>query len=154
MNYLNYLNINQSFQNFVCSFSVGNGLSMCVLSNTMAAKRVGLYNLFYRSTIPCKTLVPLRPACSQKEDKNFLTDGESKGMRLLFHLKRLCEGANLNCAFSTQSPHHSAFLLSSGTIHQMYPGNNCLQISQKCSTYQCVSQKIQTQDAIDSFYTR
>ena len=74
----------------------------------MAAKRIGLYNLFYRSTIPCKTLVPLRPACSQREDKKFLTDGETKGMRFLFLRNDYPKVSSLNCArfSSTTQPHN------------------------------------------------
>ena len=97
----------------------------------MAAKRIGLYSLFYRSKIPCKTLVPLRPAYSQSEDKKFLTDGESKGMWLLFLLCEIfifilfvtldCRSAELNCDVLILLFHNiplniSAFLLSRGFL--------------------------------------
>ena len=95
----------------------------------MAAKRIGLYSLFYRSKIPCKTLVPLRPAYSQSEDKKFLTDGESKGMWLLFLLYEIfifilwlwiAEVSSwtdvLISLFHNISHNISAFLLSRGIL--------------------------------------
>ena len=97
----------------------------------MAAKRIGLCSLFYRSKIPCKTLVPFRPAYSQSEDKKFLTDGESKGMWLLFLLCEIfifillvtldCRSAELNCdvlisLFLNIPLNISAFLLSRGFL--------------------------------------
>ena len=97
----------------------------------MAAKWIGLYSLFYRSKVPCKTLVPLRPAYSQSEHKKFLADGESKGMWLLFLLYEIfifilfvtldCRSAELNCDVLISLFHNipldiSAFLLSRGFL--------------------------------------
>ena len=97
----------------------------------MAAKWIGLYSLFYRSKIPWKTLVPSRLAYSQSEDKKFLTDGESKGMWLLFLLYEIfifilfvtldCRSAELNCDVLISLFHNiplniSAFLLSRGFL--------------------------------------